>query len=238
MSLLQRPSSPVGTATAGGLAPVEPLSGVDEAAIRELLDRHAASMLRLALVLCPSRAVADQVLQETWLVVISDLQRLEGRSSPRGWIFGILAGKAEARAVRDGRRAPLLTPFAAEDAGEACVDPKRFLPADDVRQPRRWATPPRPWDQSPERCLGTARAKRVLGDALERLDSRERLVIVMRDVEGWGAHDVCIALNISQRHQRVLLRRGRARVHAALERHVDAASRGTPPAPSATRPWR
>jgi len=58
-------------------------------------------------------------------------------------------------------------------------------------------------------------------EALERLDPMRRLVVVMRDCEGWEATEVCRALDISEARQRVLLRLARARVHAALERHFD-----------------
>ena len=192
----------------------------DELAFRELLDRHAASMLHLALVLCPSRAAAEHVAQESWMEVISDPGGLEGHCSPREWIFGILAGKARARAAQDRRPFRFEPLSEAHDAGGAGVDAKRFLPADDP-DAQRLATPPRPLPRSHERCLGSEEATRVMCEALERLDPMQRLVVVMRDREGWEATEVCRALDISEARQRVLLRLARARVHAALERHFD-----------------
>jgi len=192
----------------------------DELAFRELLDRHAASMLHLALVLCPSRAAAEHVAQESWMEVISDPGGLEGHCSPREWIFGILAGKARARAAQDRRPFRFEPLSESHDAGGACVDAKRFLPADDP-DAQRLATPPRPLPRSHERCLGSEEATRVMCEALERLDPMRRLVVVMRDCEGWEATEVCRALDISEARQRVLLRLARAGVHAALERHFD-----------------
>lgn len=192
----------------------------DELAFRELLDRHAASMLHLALVLCPSRAAAEHVAQESWMEVISDPGGLEGHCSPREWIFGILAGKARARAAQDHRPFPFEPLPAAEDAGAAYVDPKRFLPADDP-DAHQWATPPRPWPLTHERGLGSEESTRVIREALDHLDPMQRLVVVMRDREGWEATEVCMALDISEARQRVLLGLGRTQVHAALEQHID-----------------
>ncbi len=201
------------------------LSGGDELAFRELLDRHAASMLHLALVLCPSRAAAEDLAQEAWEKVISDPDGLKGHCSPREWIFGILAGRAKACAAQDHRPFPFEPLPAAEDAGAACVDPKRFLPADD-RGAQGWAAPPRPWPLAHEQGLGSEESMRVMREALDHLDPMQRLVVVMRDCEGWEATEVCMALDISERRQRVLLRLGRAGVHAALEQHFDPDLRG------------
>ncbi|MEJ7891326.1 MAG: RNA polymerase sigma factor [Solirubrobacteraceae bacterium] len=197
----------------------------DEPAFRELLDSHSASILQLALVLCPSRAAAERVAQEAWMEVIADPCGLQGHCSPREWIFGILARKAKARTAQ-GRRPFSFEPLSAtHDAGAACVDAKRFLPADDPHA-QQWATPPRPWPPSHERCLGPKETARVLREALEHLDPMQRLVVVMRDREGWEATEVCLALDISEARQRVLLRLARARVHAALEQQFDPDSHG------------
>ena len=199
---------------------VERLRRGDEAAFIELLDRHAASMLRLALVYCPSRAVAEEVVQDTWLVVISDLERFEGRSSLKGWIFGILANKARTRGTRERRTVPFASLAGAKEANGASVDADRFLSADDEREPRHWSTPPRRWEDSPERSLASAHTTQLVREAVDGLEPTQRLVITMRDLEGWQAREVCDALAISENHQRVLLHRARAKVRAVLERHV------------------
>ena len=53
--------------------------------------------------------------------------------------------------------------------------------------------------------------------AVGRLPPMQRLVITMRDLEGWPSEDVRDALQISATNQRVLLRRARHQVRAALE---------------------
>lgn len=206
---------------AGERALVEHLRRGDEAAFGDLLDRHAASMLRLALVHCSSRAVAEEVVQETWLVVIAGLHRFESRSSLKRWIFAILVNQAKTRGVRERRVVPFAALAAAEDTGEAAVEPDRFEPADHERSPRHWATPPRRWEESPEQSLDSAQTLQVVRDAVDRLPPLQRLVMTMRDLEEWEAEEVCDALTISASHQRVLLHRARTRVRAVLECHFD-----------------
>ncbi len=212
---------PPRAAAAGEPALIGRVRGGDEA-FGALLDRHAPSVLRLALALSQSRAEAEQVAQETWLVVISDLEGFGTDSSPRARIFGILAGKAGFRAVRERRPAPFTALTATEGADVPCVDPGRFVPADGSRRARHWATPPRRWEQAAERSPESAQATRLMRDAVDALDPMQRLVITMRDLEHWDAGEVCDALAISGSHQRALLHRARATVRAALERHFDA----------------
>ncbi len=219
MGKLATMDQPEKRAVADEQALVERLRRGDEAAFVELLDRHAASMLRLALVYCPSRAMAEEVVQDTWLVVISGLERFEGRSSLKGWIFGILSNKARTRGVRELRTVPFASLAGAEDINGASVDADRFLPVDDEREPRHWATPPRRWEDSPERSLASAHTTQMVREAVDGLRPTQRLVITMRDLEGWEAHEVCDALAISENHQRVLLHRARVKVRAALERY-------------------
>jgi RNA polymerase sigma-70 factor (ECF subfamily) len=61
--------------------------------------------------------------------------------------------------------------------------------------------------------------------AIAALPPTQRLVVTMRDVEGWTAGEVCGALAISAANQRVLLHRARSGVRRALERYLE----GTPP---------
>jgi RNA polymerase sigma-70 factor, ECF subfamily len=53
----------------------------DEDAFMELVERHHAALVRLAQSFVSSRAVAEEVAQETWLGVLNGLDRFEGRSS-------------------------------------------------------------------------------------------------------------------------------------------------------------
>jgi RNA polymerase sigma-70 factor (ECF subfamily) len=80
---------------------LEGLRAGDEAAFTELVDRYSSSMLRVARMYVPSQAVAEEVVQETWLGVLTGLERFEGRSSLKTWLFRILVNRARTRGERD-----------------------------------------------------------------------------------------------------------------------------------------
>jgi RNA polymerase sigma-70 factor (ECF subfamily) len=197
---------------------LEGLRAGDEAAFTELVDRYSSSMLRVARMYVPSQAVAEEVVQETWLGVLTGLERFEGRSSLKTWLFRILVNRARTRGERERRTVPFATLAGREAEGEdPAVGPERFLPADHDRWPHHWASPPERWDESPERSLQSAETLRVVRDAIEQLPPMQRLVITMRDLEGWDSEEVRNALDISETNQRVLLHRARSKVRTALE---------------------
>ena len=112
--------------------------------------------------------------------------------------------------------------LAAREADEpfAAVDADRFLPADDPEWPGHWAAPLPRWDEVPERHLAARETATSVRGAMAALPPMQRIVMIMRDVEGWEAPEICHALDISESNQRVLLHRARSRVRASLEREM------------------
>lgn len=194
----------------------------DETAFASLLETYQSSLVRVAMIHVRNRAVAEEVVQETWLGVIRGLERFEGRSSLRTWIFRILANIAKTRAVREGRSVPF-SALAREAAGrdEPSVAPERFLDEGRERWAGHWASPPTPWDTIPEERLHAKETLAVVQAAIETLPPGQRAVITLRDIEGWSSEDVCELLDLSEGNQRVLLHRARSKVRAALESHVE-----------------
>jgi RNA polymerase sigma-70 factor (ECF subfamily) len=192
----------------------------DERTFRELFARSYPMMKRVARAYVGSDAVAEEVVQETWVAIVTGLDRFEGRSALGTWIFSILSNQAKTHGARERRAVPFscATP---SDAEEPAVDPDRFQ-KDDEAWPGHWATPPRPW-QKPERRLLSLEARARLKTALAELPERQRLIVGLRDVEGHSAEEVCDLLGLSQENQRVLLHRGRSRLRAVLEQYIDAA---------------
>ncbi len=200
---------------------VERLRAGDEAAFTMLVTMYYPAMLRVALMYVSSRAVAEDVIQETWLGVLQGIGRFEGRSSLKTWIFRILANTAKTRAQREGRSIPfssLVDPNA--EGSELSVDPDRFFPADDPAAPNMWASPPRNWDGLPEEHLLSRETAERIGAAIQALPPAQRAVITLRDVEGRSAEDVCELLGVSDGNQRVLLHRARGKVRQALEDYL------------------
>jgi RNA polymerase sigma-70 factor (ECF subfamily) len=186
---------------------VEALLGRDERAFKKLTTALYRSMLRVAQLYCPSEAVAQEVVQETWVAVLKGLPRFAFRSSLKTWIFRILANRARTRGVRE-RRSISLEAILGDDNSSG-LDPSRF----DSRG--AWLNPPVDFD--PERCADDTQFLAALSVELEKLPPSQKAVVMMRDVEGLSTQEVAEALEISEVHVRVLLHRGRGRLRDKLE---------------------
>jgi RNA polymerase sigma-70 factor (ECF subfamily) len=195
---------------------VDGLRAGDEAAFAELMRLYGAGMLRVAEMYVPSRAVAEEVVQEAWIGVLKGIGKFEGRSSLKTWLFRIVANTAKTRGMREARSVPFSSLGDAR-AGEPAVDPDRFL-GDGERFRGHWAVPPQNW--APEKKLLAREALDVIEGEIERLPPAQRAVITMRDVQGFSSEEVCNALDVSETNQRVLLHRARARVRGALEEYM------------------
>src|SRR5690242_3194034 len=195
---------------------IDRLQRGDEAAFTWLVDAYSPSLKRLALVFVSVDAVAEEVVQETWLAVLTGIARFEGRSSLKTWLFKILTNRAKTRAVRE-KRTVQFSELGPEDGGGPAVSPERFLPADDPSFPGHWSTPPHAWAGTIEQAVLRRETMEVLRRGLENLPRSQRTVVMLRDVEGWPADEVCAALELSEANQRVLLHRGRSRPRAILE---------------------
>jgi RNA polymerase sigma-70 factor, ECF subfamily len=197
----------------------------DEAAFGELVDRYGATMLRVARMYVRDRATAEEIVQETWLAVLDGIDRFEGRSSFKTWLFRILTNRAKTRATRDRRTVPVSSlAGAGASPGEPVVDPDRFIDAAAERTPGAWATPPATWSTLPEERLLAQETLARVAAAIEALPETQREVIRLRDVDGWSAAEVAGALGISDGNQRVLLHRARSKVRGALEDYLEAGS--------------
>lgn len=214
-------AEPVSAGTPG-LSPderrlVEALRDRDEDAFAELIERYNGSLVRLALMYVPSRAVAEDVAQETWLGVLRGIDGFQGRSSLRTWIYRILINTAKTRGAREARSVPFASLAGAD--GPA-VDPDRFLAGDDRAHPGAWLTPPVAWEGMPEARLLAAETMAVIEAAIEALPPRQAEVIRLRDVEGFTSAEVRELFDLSETNQRVLLHRARSKVRQALEDYL------------------
>jgi RNA polymerase sigma-70 factor (ECF subfamily) len=179
----------------------------DENAFVLLVARHHATMLRLARSYVSSTAVAEEVVQDTWLGVVRGIDGFAGRSSFKTWLLAILVNRARSTGVREHRSS------AVGDAAPA-VDRSRFDASG------AWMSPPQHWiEDSEDRLFAEGLASHIQA-ALEELPSRQREVVTLRDLDGLSSHEVCEVLDISEGNQRVLLHRGRSQLREALEEFV------------------
>jgi RNA polymerase sigma-70 factor (ECF subfamily) len=176
----------------------------DEGAFVVLVGQYRDSMLSLASGYVPSRAVAEEVVQDTWLAVLRGMGGFEGRSSFRTWLFSILVNRARSAGVRERRSVPV------EDL-QTVVDASRF------DMGGHWAVPPEPWaDQADDRMMAAKIAARIRA-AIDELPVQQGEVVTLRDIECLSSTEVCAVLDISDANQRVLLHRGRSKLRQVIE---------------------
>ncbi|HEX5949557.1 MAG TPA: sigma-70 family RNA polymerase sigma factor [Actinomycetota bacterium] len=205
-------------ASEGDLAIVERLRAGDETAFMMLVEQHQAGMLRIARMYVSSRAVAEEVVQEAWLGIVKGLERFEGRSSLRTWMYRIVANIAKTRARAEGRSVPFSS-LAGDEERASAIDASWFQD-ETGRYPEHWGAPPSPWKAIPEeRLVGHETLERI-GRAIDSLPPTQAEVIRLRDVLGWTSEEVRNALDLSETNQRVLLHRARSRVRRELHDYL------------------
>jgi RNA polymerase sigma-70 factor, ECF subfamily len=189
----------------------------DQTVFAQLIDTYTPSMLRVARGYVPSREIAEDVVQETWIALLRGIAKFEGRSSLRTWLFAILVNIAKAHGIRERRDAD--TAIAAFTGGT--VDPARFRAEDDPL-PGHWKEheTPSPFPDTPEGSLLSEELMSVTCRELERLPKHQRIVVTLRDMLGFDSSEVCELLEISVANQRVLLHRGRAALRQVLEDYL------------------
>ena len=152
------------------------------------------------------------------MAVLKGLNRFEGRSSLKTWMFRILTNCAIKRAQREGRSIPFSSlPPHDTDLAEPAVDPERFLPAD-TQWSGHWVSFPSRWQEMPEERVLSQEVSAYLEKAIEVLPPNQRQIIILRDIEGWTAEETRHFLEISEGNQRVLLHRARSKVRGMLEK--------------------
>jgi RNA polymerase sigma-70 factor (ECF subfamily) len=197
---------------------IEALRARDEAAFETLIERYHGSLVRLAMIYVHDRAAAEEVVQDTWIGLLESLERFEGRSSLKTWLFRILLNCARARARKEARTIPFSEAFGPEDmAGDET--PGRFFPRWMPLLGDHWIRPVASWSDDPERRALADETRTHIQRSIDALPPAQREVIMLRDVAGFGPDEVCNALGLSDTNQRVILHRARTRVRKALEQH-------------------
>jgi RNA polymerase sigma-70 factor (ECF subfamily) len=185
----------------------------DEDAFVTLVNKHHDPMLRLARTFVHSHAVAEEVVQETWLGVLRGIDRFEGRSSLRTWLLAILVNRARTMGTREARSVAASD----SDAFVAAVDGSRF------DSTGAWSSPPEQWVDDLEERIGAQALRDQILEALGQMPERQRAVVMLRDVDGLRGDEVCQVLDLSPANERVLLHRGRSRLRQALEDSIGGA---------------
>jgi RNA polymerase sigma-70 factor (ECF subfamily) len=208
------------TVSAEDLALIQRLRAGDEDAFMTLVDALQPSMLRVARMYVSTQAVAEEVVQDAWLGVLKGIDRFEGRSSLRTWIFRILTNIAKTRGQREGRSVPFAA-LAGDDLDAPTWDPSSFLGPEE-EWAGHWSSLPNDWRGLPQERLIAAETRAVAAAAIAALPPMQAEVIRLRDVAGWTSDEVRNALDLTETNQRVLLHRARGRVRRALDDYLEA----------------
>ena len=188
----------------------------DEAAFLDLVNSYHSVLVRLARAYSPNREVAEESVQETWIAVLHGLDGFEGRSALRTWICHILIRIARRRSMAENRSTPFSS-FDEPDGSAPAVEPDRFLRSGPYTG--HWVNPLPDWATLPESALLSQEVQGIVANAIAELPRNQRLVITLRDIEGWSNSEVCDLLEIEDGNQRILLHRARSRVRSVLERY-------------------
>ncbi len=195
----------------------------DERAFEWLLGTYDSTLRRIARCYVPTDALADDVVQDTWMGLIRGIDGFEQRSSLKTWLYRILLNIARTKGVREKRTIPFSSAAnALVDGDRPTFDPERFrTPAPTEQYPGGWVSFPMAWETQPECVLEARETVGVVSVAIEQLPAAQREVLTLRDIDGWTSSEVCNALGLTETNQRVLLHRAHARVRRALELYFE-----------------
>ncbi|HEY6421923.1 MAG TPA: sigma-70 family RNA polymerase sigma factor [Pseudonocardiaceae bacterium] len=158
-------ASPTATNSDAEQELVEALRRRDETAYRILVRRYTPLMLRLARPHVPSQAIAEEVVQDTWVAVLRGIDTFESRCRFATWLMRILLNTARKRGVREH------TPVRWD---ALCAD----------------AEPMPAVEPSAEAAVLSAETRALLERAIRTLPERQRIVLVLCDVGRWPTEDV------------------------------------------------
>lgn len=193
----------------------------NERVFEQVVERYSASLLRLAMAYVASRAIAEEVVQETWMGVFEGIGRFEGRSTFQTWLFRIVSNRAKTRGVRESRYEPVGWGYHADAEDGVNLEERLFV--GEGTQKGHWKTPPQYWEaDTPERALLSKECRKTIEEAIASLPPTQRQVMTLRDLEGVSSEDTCNILGVSETNQRVLLHRARTKVRHLLAQYVDA----------------
>jgi RNA polymerase sigma-70 factor, ECF subfamily len=190
----------------------------DEDAFARLVERYHRQLIRIASAFVANGETAEEVAQETWLALLTGIDRFEARSSLRTWLFQICVNRARSIGEREHRTVPV-----------ALIEPA--LDAEQVTPSGAWTSPAARGSDASARASSDAELVAVIRMSIRDLPAMQRSVVTMRDVDGLTGKQVCQELSISEANQRVLLHRGRSSIRHSVaailptQRRLDHSSR-------------
>ena len=185
-------------------------------AFEALTRRYEQRVYSLALRMLRQEEDAEDVTQQTFLSALENLAGFRGDASFATWLLRI-ASHAALKVIR--KRKGLET-VSLEEATEAGDD------SGAVPHPEYIAD----WRQSPEQLVERNEIRRLLDEALDKLDEKHRLVFLLRDVEGLSVKETAEATGLTEANTKVRLLRARLQLRELLTRELGDPNRRLAPA--------
>ena len=173
---------------------LEALIAGDRAEFARLVDAYSSPIYRLGLRMLGTPQDAEDVLQNTFLNVLTHLSTFEGRSSLSTWIYRIAANEA-LMLIR--KKKPEVNIERSEDA-QAGDNAEDLLPTQFID-----------WSALPENELLSGESQKYLDSAIQTLPESMRIVFVLRDVEGLSIKETADSLNLTETNVKTRLLRAR-----------------------------
>jgi len=189
---------------------IKQLINGNENAYRFVVQAYHNNMLYVARSIV-GPAIADEVVQESWVSVIKALPKFEGRSSLKTWVLRIVSNSAKTRLRKESRNVAMGD---ASDLDTLSIPPERF------KENGHWSAPPQHWNiASPDALLTSDELKNIIYSTIEKLPPIQQSIVSLRDMEGMSMPEICKVLDITESNSRVLLHRARAKIWQVIEEY-------------------
>jgi RNA polymerase sigma-70 factor (ECF subfamily) len=177
------------------------------------IEKHGDVLFGFAAIRVRDRAIAQDLVQETFLAALKARESFGGRSSERAWLFGILRNKLVDYYRLQGREVPLADLESRLPEEEGAFGAHGLSKDAWVNElaPKAWATP--------EELLVVKEFQEVLRGCLARLPNKISQVFSLREIDGVGSDEICKDLGVSPNNLWVMLHRARMSLRRCLEVH-------------------
>jgi RNA polymerase sigma-70 factor (ECF subfamily) len=175
-------------------------------AFETLTQRHEQRVYSLAWRMLRHEQDAEDVTQQTFLSAVEHLAGFREEASFSTWLLRI-ASHAALKVIRKGKG---LNTVSLEETAESSEDVAAIPHPEFIAD----------WRQSPEELAQRNETRRLLDEALARLEEKPRLVFLLRDVEGLSIKETAEALGLSEANVKVRLLRARLQLREQLTRSL------------------
>ncbi len=175
------------------------------------LDEYGDELFSFTVLRVRNPAIAEDLVQETFLAGLKARESFAGRSNERAWLFGILRNKLVDYYRRQSREAPLgeAEALMAEDEGF-------FHTGGPGKDGWIIKVAPRPWE-SPDASLVSKEFQRVFHDCLSGLPEKAAQIFLQREVDDVPSEEICKEFGITPNNFWVMLHRARMGLRRCLE---------------------